>query len=70
MKIKICKKFPKLKKLENKLAIAFPNDTIIIKKCLNACSHCKNYPVAKIKNKKLKSKRISSLIIKIKDEVS
>jgi len=66
MKIKICKKFSKINKLQNKLSKAFPNDTIIIKKCLNLCKICTHQPIAKIKGKRLKAKRISELINKIK----
>ena len=65
MKIKICKKFSKRNKLQNKLSKAFPNDTIIIKKCLNLCKICKHQPIAKVKGKRFKAKRISELISKI-----
>ena len=65
MKIKICKKFSKRNKLQNKLSKAFPNDTIIIKKCLNLCKICKHQPIAKVKGKRFKAKRISELINKI-----
>ena len=66
MKIKICKKFSKINKLQCKLSKAFPDDTIIIKKCLNLCKFCKHQPIAKIKGKRLKAKRIFKLISKIK----
>ena len=66
MKIKICKKFSKVNKLQNKLTLAFPDDTIIIKKCLNLCKICKHQPIAKVKGKRLKASRISELISKIK----
>ena len=65
MKIKICKKFNNLNKLQNKLSQAFPNDTIIIEKCLSMCKVCKHQPVAKIKGAKIKSSRISELITQI-----
>ncbi|HHD79513.1 MAG TPA: DUF1450 domain-containing protein [Epsilonproteobacteria bacterium] len=65
MKIKICKKFSKLNKLQHKLTIAFSDDTIIIKKCLNLCKICKHQPIAKVKGKRLKASRISELIGKI-----
>jgi len=66
MKIKICKKFSKVNKLQRKLTIAFPDDSIIIKKCLNLCKICKHQPIAKVKSKRLKASRISELISKIK----
>ncbi|HFQ61717.1 MAG TPA: DUF1450 domain-containing protein [Epsilonproteobacteria bacterium] len=67
MKIKICKKFTKVNKLQNKLSKAFPNDDIIIKKCLNLCKLCKHQPIAKMKGRRLKAKRITELISKIKE---
>jgi len=66
MKIKICKKFSKVNKLHNRLSSAFPNDTILIKKCLNLCKICKHQPIAKVQGKRLKAKRISTLIDKIR----
>ena len=65
MKIQICKKFSKVNKLQKKLAKAFPDDIITIKSCISMCKLCKKQPVAKIKGKKLKAKRISTLISKI-----
>ena len=66
MKIKICKKYTNTKKLKKQLTQAFPNDNIIIRKCLNSCEICQHQPLAKIKGKKLKASRISKLINKIK----
>ena len=65
MKIQICKKFSKVNKLQKKLTKAFPDDTVIVKSCINICKLCKKQPVAKVKGKKLKSQRISKLISKI-----
>ncbi len=65
MKIKVCKKYSKISKFQKKLTIAFPDDTIIIKKCIDMCKVCKTQPVAKVKGKKLKAKNISKLIAKI-----
>lgn len=65
MKIQICKKFSKINKLQKKLSEAFPDDTIIIKKCINMCKVCKSKPVAKVKSKKFKAKSITKLITKI-----
>jgi hypothetical protein len=65
MKIQICKKFSKSNKLQKKLQEAFPADTIAVKSCISMCKLCKNQPVAKVKEKKLKAKRISMLISKI-----
>ena len=62
MKIKICRRYTNITKLQNKLTKAFPNDTIIIKKCFSMCKICKHQPVPKIKDTKLKSSRISELI--------
>jgi len=65
MKIKICKNFSKVNKLQNKLTKAFPNDIIVIKKCIDLCDICKHEPTAKINSQKLKASRISKLIQKI-----
>ena len=65
MKIQICKKFSKVNKLQKKLTKAFPDDTVIVKSCINICKLCKKQPVAKVKGKKLKSQRIAKLISKI-----
>ena len=65
MKIKICKKFSNINKLEKKLAKAFPDDKIIIKSCISMCKQCKDQPVAKVGKKKKKAKSISKLIDKI-----
>ncbi len=65
MKIQICKKFSKVNKLQKKLTKAFPDDTIIVKSCISMCKLCKTQPVAKVKGKKQKAKRISKLISKI-----
>jgi len=65
MKIQICKKFSKADKLQKKLAKAYPDDTIMLKSCISMCKLCKCQPVAKIKGKKFKAKRISTLISKL-----
>ena len=65
MKIKICKKYTKINTLQNKLTKAFPNDAVVVKKCLGLCKICKHQPVAEINKKKLKASRISKLIAKI-----
>ena len=65
MKIEICKKFSNVNKLQKKLAKYFPDDMIILKSCISMCKLCKSQPVAKLKNKKFKAKRISTLITKL-----
>jgi len=65
MKIKICKKFSNVNKLQKKLAQAFPDDKIIVKSCIDICKQCEDQPVAKVKGKKLKAQRIAKLISKI-----
>ena len=65
MKIQICKEFSKVNKLQKKLINAFPDDTIIVKSCINMCELCKKQPAAKVKGKKLKAQRIVKLISKI-----
>lgn len=65
MKMKICKKFPKVNKLQRKLAEAFPDDTILIKKCINLCGICKHAPLVKIKGHRFSVSRISKLVEKI-----
>jgi len=67
MQIQICRKFLKINKLHTKLSEAFQDETIIIKKCISVCKVCKSQPSAKIKSKKFKAKRISTLITKIED---
>jgi len=66
MKIKICKRFPKIKKFHKKLTNAFPNDTITVKSCINMCKRCKKQPVAKVDGVKMKGKSIEKVIDKIK----
>jgi len=65
MKIKICKKFLNVNRLQKKLAKAFPDDKIIVKSCIDICKQCKEQPVAKVAGKKKKAKTISKLIEKI-----
>jgi hypothetical protein len=65
MKIKICKKFNNIKKLEKKLLQAFPDDTVSIKSCISMCKVCKSQPTARVKKKKCKAKRISKLVRKL-----
>jgi uncharacterized protein YuzB (UPF0349 family) len=67
MKIQICKKFSKAEKLQKKLVKAFPDDTVIVKSCINMCKQCKKQPVAKVDGKKQKAKGISKLISKIEE---
>jgi uncharacterized protein YuzB (UPF0349 family) len=69
MKIQICRHFPKINTLRKKLSSAFPEDTIIIRKCISICKVCKTQPVAKIKGKKVKAKSISKLISKIEEKL-
>ena len=68
MKIHICKKFQKIDKLQKKLVKAFPEDTIIIKSCISMCKVCKHQPAARLKGKKLKAKRIPTLISKLEEQ--
>ncbi len=65
MKIKICKRFPKVKKFHKKLTKAFPHDSITIKSCINMCKRCKELPVAKVDGVKIKGKSIKKIINKI-----
>ncbi len=67
MKIQICRKFSKVSKLQKSLTTVFPDNVIIIKKCISMCKRCKNQPVAKVAKRKLKAKSISKLISKIED---
>jgi len=68
MKIQICKKSSKTNKLQKKLTKAFPDDTIILRSCISMCKLCKRQPVAKVKGKKFKAKRISTLISKLEEK--
>ncbi|GIT99387.1 DUF1450 domain-containing protein [Sulfurovum sp. TSL1] len=65
MKIQLCKKFSKVDKLQKKLTEAFPDDTVVVKSCIDMCKVCKHQPVAKVDGKKQTAKRISKLISKI-----
>jgi len=65
MKIKICKRFPKIKKFHKKLSKAFPDDEIIIKSCISMCKTCKKLPVAKVDGVKMKGTSIEKIINKI-----
>lgn len=67
MKIQICKKFSEADKLQKKLTKAFPDDTVIVKSCVDMCKQCKKQPVAKVDGKKQKAKSISKLITKIEE---
>lgn len=68
MKIKICKRFPKIKKFHNRLSKAFPNDKIIIKPCIKMCKLCQKQPLAKVAGVKIKGKSIGKVIEKIKKQ--
>ena len=61
MKIKICKRFPKVKKFHKKLTKTFPNDTITVKSCISMCNTCKKQPVAKVDGVKMKGKIIDKI---------
>lgn len=65
MKIKICKRFPKIKKFHKKLTKAFPYDDIIISSCISMCKTCKKLPVSKVNGVKMKEKSIKKSIKKI-----
>ena len=65
MKIKICKKFSNIDKLEKKLTQAFPDDKITRESCIDLCKKCKDVPLAIVDGKKKKAKSISKLISKI-----
>ena len=67
MKIKICKRFPKIEKFHKKLTKAFPDDEIIIKSCINMCKTCKKQPVAKVDGIRVRGKSIGKIIGKIEN---
>lgn len=67
MKIKICKRFPKIKKFHKKLSKAFSDDDIIIKSCISMCKTCKKQPVSKVDGVKMKGKSIRKIIDKIEN---
>ncbi|MCH9812789.1 MAG: hypothetical protein K0U47_02470 [Epsilonproteobacteria bacterium] len=62
MKIKLCKKYAKKKKLAKQLLLTYPNATIEIKSCIGICKHCKERPTAVIDSQKFKSKTIKKFI--------
>lgn len=65
MKIKLCKKFTDIKKLDKKLSKTFGESSVKVKSCIGMCKQCKEKPVAKVNGKKLKGKNIRTLIDKI-----
>jgi hypothetical protein len=65
MKIKLCKKYPKIKTFEKKLSKAFPDAFIKVEGCIGICKQCKEQPTAKVDKKKLKAKKIEKIITKI-----
>ncbi|MGC9351826.1 MAG: DUF1450 domain-containing protein [Sulfurovum sp.] len=65
MKIKLCKKFPKIKKFEKKLSQAFPDASIKVKSCIGMCKQCKAQPVARVDGVKVKAKKMKKIIEKI-----
>jgi len=67
MEIKICRRFPKIKKFHKKLSKAFPDDDIIIKSCINMCKTCKKQPVAKVAGIKINGKSMGKIINKIEN---
>jgi hypothetical protein len=68
MKIKLCKKFPKIKKFEKKLSKAFPDSTIKIESCIGMCKRCRTQPVAKVNGVKVKAKKIGKMLRKIEKQ--
>jgi len=68
MKIKICKNYKNINKLEKKLKLAFPDEKVIIKGCIDLCKICKEKPTAQTKSRRFKAADISSLIEKIKEK--
>ena len=62
MKIKLCKKYPKRKKLTKKIILKYPDAEIKIKSCIGMCKYCKSQPVAKVDGKKIKKKSIKKFI--------
>ncbi|MDD3855305.1 hypothetical protein [Sulfurimonas sp.] len=62
MKIKICKKYPKKKKLVKKIILNYPSAEIKIKSCIGMCKYCKLMPTAIVDGEKIKKKSIKKFI--------
>ena len=63
MKIKICKRFPKIKKFHKKLTKTFSDSNIKISACINMCKICKKQPVAKVDGVKMKENNIQKMLL-------
>jgi uncharacterized protein YuzB (UPF0349 family) len=62
MKIEICKKYPKKKKLVKKIILNYPSAEIKIKSCIGMCKYCKLMPTAIVDGEKIKKKSIKKFI--------
>ena len=62
MKIKLCKNYPKKKKLIKKLTLNYPSTEIEIKSCIGMCKNCKSKPTAIVDGKKMKKNSIKKFI--------
>jgi len=62
MKIKICKKYPKKKKLVKKIILNYSFAEIKIKSCIGMCKYCKLMPTAIVDGEKIKKKSIKKFI--------
>jgi hypothetical protein len=65
MKLKLCKKYSKKKKLSKKLKKQYPDLEIKICSCIGMCKSCKLSPVGKLKNEKVKKKSIKKFVSSI-----
>ncbi|MDQ7042886.1 MAG: hypothetical protein Q9M40_11905 [Sulfurimonas sp.] len=65
MKIRLCKKFPKVKKLVKKIALSTPNAEIKIKSCIGMCKICKTEVSALVSGEKIHKKTIKKFIKEI-----
>jgi len=62
MKIKLCKKYSKKKKLVKKIILNYPSAEIKIKSCIGMCKYCKLMPTAIVDGEKIKKKNIKKFI--------
>jgi uncharacterized protein YuzB (UPF0349 family) len=65
MKIKLCKKYSKKKKLAKKIILNFPSAEIKVKSCIGMCKYCKSMPTAIVDGNKVKKKSIKKFIKKL-----
>lgn len=62
MLIKLCKKYPKTKKLVKKIKLSRPEVKIKVKSCIGMCEYCEVMPTAIVEGKEIKKKSIKKFV--------